>query len=104
MAAPRGGTDLSRRQAVRATERHYVGPPLRDDRLPPARLRLRAADAERHAVNRLPQRQVPPVGESGMVHQAAPEERRLAPVRRLQADVNRGTGTYRGVRPRTGRS
>ena len=47
MAAHRGGHDLSSRQAVRAAERHHVGPPLRDDRVPPVRLRLRAADAER---------------------------------------------------------
>ena len=43
-------------QAVRAAERHHVGAPLRDDRVPPVRLRVRAADAECHTVNRLRQR------------------------------------------------
>jgi hypothetical protein len=47
---------------ARLSERHHVGPALRDDRVPPVRLRLRAADAERHAVNRVHQRPVPPLG------------------------------------------
>ena len=42
------GNDLSSRQAVRAAQRHHVGAPLRDDRFPPVRLRLRAAAAECH--------------------------------------------------------
>jgi hypothetical protein len=56
-----------------AAERHYLGPPLRDDRVPAMRLRVRAADAEHHAVDRLRQRRVPSVRRGGVVYQRASE-------------------------------